>query len=517
MKLVLGDMDLHHAGNLIKPALLYGDRVTVYSPAASLLHHVSSLRTVAEPRDQVQLVLEIIEEVPSLRSQLTLDTATLEQFKMFLTLDPKEVRAASRTTGSKREIDEMYRKLEEMGDVWAAEVPEVIVKATASIGGQELMAASDAGLLHVEDVLQLAPSAAVASTLAASLGERGTTSDLDDLVGGFVAHTLEVLRDPGAFPLLDGDITDLVRALERDAGLDPSDVAMSRGNEARAASEFMGFLPNFVNLPIDEVVDLRDELRDPLPRFRAAVSDLSSRFTNRPIDAEVAYEIEDAWRTQVHPSLVDIRESFAEHGLLREAASVAAGDPRRLMAEAGAVFAAGFTGAVSISALMTAGLAAGIPVADVVMRAAQQSTSSRKGIRRSEFYFLHQLGDEARARTDDDVRERRRTTTTAGSASRRTPAPRTREVSQDHYGVRWPLTIASGTLRYEPVDRAIFRDGDGTEYALNGMASTAGYAPIEPIWRINQDLAALQDDGDSPIRINIGPLIRDALALRGDK
>jgi hypothetical protein len=75
--------------------------------------------------------------------------------------------------------------------------------------------------------------------------------------------------------------------------------------------------------------------------------------------------VEDAWRTQVAPALADIREALAEHGLLSEAASIALGDPRRLLVEAGGVLAVAHGEVLSLSALLTTGLAAGLPLTDI--------------------------------------------------------------------------------------------------------------------------------------------------------
>lgn len=59
----------------------------------------------------------------------------------------------------------------------------------------------------------------------------------------------------------------------------------------------------------------------------------------RPIAQTFEVEVKDAWRRNVAPALADIREALAEHRLLSETASIAFGNPRRLMAEAGGVLA----------------------------------------------------------------------------------------------------------------------------------------------------------------------------------
>jgi hypothetical protein len=160
----------------------------------------------------------------------------------------------------------------------------------------------------------------------------------------------------------------------------------------------MGYLPYFPDLSMDEVLDLRKALAKPLVRFRGALARMSRDFESRPIDEEFEAEVGDAWRTQVAPALADIREALSEHGLLSEAASIALGDPRRLLVEAGGVLAAAHGDVVSLSGLITAGVAAGLPLADVAGRALLQSREAKRNARKNAFYFLHRLADEGRGR-----------------------------------------------------------------------------------------------------------------------
>lgn len=77
-------------------------------------------------------------------------------------------------------------------------------------------------------------------------------------------------------------------------------------------------------------------------------------------------------------------------------------------------------------------------------------------------------------------------------------------VSQTLLGDDWPLTVPDGVLRCEGASTIVFRSG-GTDYAVNGVATAAGHADIDPIW-------AAGDDGVSPKK-NIAPLIERGMAL----
>jgi hypothetical protein len=160
----------------------------------------------------------------------------------------------------------------------------------------------------------------------------------------------------------------------------------------------MNFLPYFPDLPMDEALDIRSELAKPLTSFRGAVARLSHQFDSRPIDENFDSTVEDAWRQQVAPALAEIRESLAEHGLLREGRSVIEGNVKTLMGEAGGVLAISDTDILSLLGLLTAGFAAGVPLSDVAGRALSNRRNARQQTRRNAFYFLHCVLAEARDR-----------------------------------------------------------------------------------------------------------------------
>ena len=75
------------------------------------------------------------------------------------------------------------------------------------------------------------------------------------------------------------------------------------------------------------------------------------------------------------------------------------------------------------------------------------------------------------------------------------------------FGNEWPLTVPQGIVscRDKPgtnVQILTFFDPDAKEWALNGIASGAGYPKIDPIWR--------DDDSGLGLKVDIGPLIERA-------
>lgn len=397
VKVAVAESDFRAATRLIKPAVLYADQVTIHSPAASLLNAAMSLGTITDRRQQLDAILEIIGKVPSLAGELQVSPQILEQIKIFLSVDPRIVRRAGRLFGADKDIEAFYEKLGEFDAIWEKEIPRVLSDLKSKVGANELLDALANGCVAVADLGPTSNTDYVAVALRAYTGD-SDDDDLDRVLASFVARLVEILTEHRSFPLLDAASADLARSLEQGGKVEISTHSMRRGAEVSSAVSFMGFLPSFEYLAMDEILDLRKELQGPLVRFRAALATVSREFEMRPIDKSFHAELEEAWRQRVLPALTEIRETLAEHGLLKEIASIALGDPRRLMIEAGGVIATGHADVVSLPGLITAGLAAALPIADTVGRALVKTLETRRDARKNAFFFLHQLEAEAAQR-----------------------------------------------------------------------------------------------------------------------
>ena len=94
-------------------------------------------------------------------------------------------------------------------------------------------------------------------------------------------------------------------------------------------------------------------------------------------------------------------------------------------------------------------------------------------------------------------------------------APSSIRVTEAEFGDKWPFTVSDGVIIYESLklqSRTLailtFKVGEKV-YALNGIASgrakTAGYLPIEEIWK--------QNPRNPRLKIDIGPIIERGLEL----
>jgi hypothetical protein len=389
--------DLRNIGALVLPAMLYADRVTVYSPAAWMLRSIEGFASIKNRADRFRAVLEIISQVPEFATPelAALDAEGIATFERLCRMTPTQLRLLRQAVG--RDADELIGSLRDLDRVWESELPQAVGNMWAEHGSPVLAAGIKAGIVDVADIAAVSANEFVAGSVRAALGQQtdGDSERTDELVGNFVGRLVAMMTATDAFPLLDAQAGGLLTALRDEGGFDPARKALERGAEAKGAAAFMEFLPYFTELPVDEVLDLRKRLREPLIRFRSAMVSVASGFETTILDRDFETEVEDAWRRDVAPALADIRERLAEEGLLKQVASVAAGNVKTLVAEAGGVFAAAKHDLISLSGFAAVAGAAALPVADVAVRAVQGLLKAHREIAKERFFFLHAIGEAA--------------------------------------------------------------------------------------------------------------------------
>lgn len=392
---VIAPVDVKGLAALIKPALLYADRVTIHSPAASLLHDVTQFTDLAEPADQLAALAAVAQQAPR-ALPFDFDAAAVEGLQAFLQLPPHVARRIGRATGAEGEIGELLTMVEDLREKWQTEMPAVRDQVIREAGAEDLIEAIQRGAVELAPLAEMSPTDSVGGAVAAAAAE-SNRRPLDPMFNGFLETVIRAVSDTGRFPLLDADASGLVRAMEEDALLTFTGMTATRSAEADAATRFMAFLPYFPDLPLSEVLDLKDALSVPLTRFRSEMVSLSRQF-DRPIDDEFAADVADAWREKVAPALEEIRGSLAEHGFLREVASIAQGDVKRMLSEAGGIWAASHANLLDLSGMVTFAAAAGVPALDTAARAVRETMTARRDVKKQGFYFLHKLDEESRKR-----------------------------------------------------------------------------------------------------------------------
>jgi hypothetical protein len=362
---------------LTKAALLYGDTVSLLSPATTMLMRVEALGGLS-----IEQLLALAKEVsPYLMDDDeagTLDRGIpeLEEALRRISRD-RSVRARALQTG-------LLRQLEPMRDRLRTSVEEICRNA----GIDQLAQARAKGLVRIDnfdsgDAVDLLAYCVISAKLAET-GQRPEARYTDRLVEMFVSKLSDCLSSGRDYLIFDQNIASLTEAGIREGLFTPASGASGRSAQAMTASALMGRLPTFPDATVDEVLDIRTQLANPLTGFRGAMVTVAKDFTSEAWEKGFNDEVHDAWVERVAPALQGIEEAIrGNRSLLAIAAGVA--DAASASYPGLAIVGAGMLDHVGAASAVGGAFAAGAPL----LQALRDRRTAATQIRMQPFYFLY--------------------------------------------------------------------------------------------------------------------------------
>ena len=341
------DPTVHREVALVKSALLYADKVILYSPVALLLDEVAELAELPSKQK-----LTVMAELAPYVGHADKAAALQQMIDQFSRSDLDDRNSAL----LKMQLDKAFEPM-----------VEAMNSMLETSGMHELVVAYQAGLV---DVHPLIPQQGLPST------------NRDQIIDSFLEQLAEVIVTGHAHPIFDDAAKGLVRAMVEEGVAQPSDVQVRRGKQAATGTGLIEQLPSFATATMLEVIDIRQDLDAPLARYRGAVAQISSGFDSEPYSSDLQAEIDDAWRDLVRPELMDLQERIAENSYLSNLLDSALSPS--------AVGAAILTlGSVAVADLPSALALAGLSVP--AMRGALQKYRETRELNRHRFYLLHEV------------------------------------------------------------------------------------------------------------------------------
>jgi hypothetical protein len=337
---------------LIKPALLYGDRVTLYSPATSLVVMAAAIGELSDD-EKVDFLAQVVPEVSPEQTEDAL--LVLNTFR--------ELRRKRRR--SREQILLVERVRRQLNVVWDM-MRERMDHMVAMSGADELVPAMETGLLDVDILLK---------------GEEDFS--LEQILQEFVDRLAKSLTSDVTYPLFDDQAGSLVEAHVAEGLIVPTKSADARGRQVGAAAAFMSRLPAFPGATVREVLDIRNELRDPLVRFRAAVMEVTQSLGARSYEGAFAGEIEQIYVEKVGQALLEMGEAVQANRYLRELLGEATTNMKIILT---GVLTFGLTRTSDMAPLIAGGAAA----ATAAVTAAWNTAAERRRIRQERFYLLYE-------------------------------------------------------------------------------------------------------------------------------
>lgn len=339
---------------LLKPALLYADHVTLYSPTAALFASTVAVGEMGEAG-----MIELLREVGPL-----IDPSAGVALDLYADMQRKK----RKNREEMQAVMQMKRLLRESSAEWLEKVEEMLLAAGAS----ELTPALDAGLVAFDPLV------------------REENRGDDALFEAYMTRLRDLLNSQHVYPLLDDATGGLVRAAVSEGAWDLGDVARRRGKQVAGASQFMERLPAFPDASMAEILDIRDRLRVPLVRFRAAMIEMERLIDAAAHDEAFEAEVTDLYFEKVAPALQEIEEAISDDKYLRQLTGNLVGDAKTYVS-------GGLTLAVAMFAhvpnLVAAATGIGVSAATAAGQAAWSHAASDRETERHQMFFLYKLGD----------------------------------------------------------------------------------------------------------------------------
>ncbi len=363
---------------MVRSAVLYADTIDLISPAGSLLSSADGLQDM----DAVSMSAHIA----SLTDAYLHDVAGRQ-------LAPEELtglRGLMETALlSDAEVQERYQENAEAMFALLAQL-----RPTLTEGARQMRAAmgpvvASSGL----DELRHAYERGVVTLTP--LGELHT-SDSEQVMLAFVEALRVAAASSSTRLLLDDSVAGLIEERVTSGDVRPSALMRRHAREAAVGTGLISRLPAFPEVPLDELLDMRDDLVDPLSRYRRATSAMGDALELDAFDRESSAEIDDLWRSSVAPTIEDLREELGHHSLVREVARSATTDIKTIITGlSGPAVVVGFKDVLDLDAwaIAAAALLTGGTAAHHLAKAALERGKAHRNVRRNDLFYLVALNE----------------------------------------------------------------------------------------------------------------------------
>lgn len=269
---------------LVKAAILYADEVVLYSPVASMLGQLAAV-VHGTPQELVSFFASAALAADSVDgSRLGSVAGQLSTLR-----DAADVALADPLASL---------KLAEIQGQFQATLEEQLTE----VGIDRLMPALEAGLVRLDPLYD----------------ELNAGDDFADV---YLERLTSVLSDRQSYPLFDSKVADLVKSAVDAGAIESSEAGRARARQAGLANAFLDRLPTFPNATLDEVIDVRADLKDPLVRFRGALVAAACDVTPEAFDSAFDEAAHEVWVAKVAPALLEIQELVEERRLVSQFAS----------------------------------------------------------------------------------------------------------------------------------------------------------------------------------------------------
>jgi hypothetical protein len=351
---------LEHDLKLAKSAILYADRIKLCSPTAWWAASFFGMATFPQSdREQVEVLSTLYRTIgPTLDPNAEKMIPELDRYLVLIRRNPMLLTKRQRVAAN---------KFKEFALGSWEKLRIEFVRITRGFGFDEIEVAANAGLLEI------CPFSETPS---------------EKLAQEYFETVQKVLGSSDSHPLLDDQTNNLVTAALKEGKLSVSSGASRRSKQTGLVANLFDRLPVF-DVPMSELIDLREELSKPLINFRSKIIGLSEDVGSCSWDDDFSSDIQETYHKSIEPVLLEIEEelqslrfrNFWTRRMVDKAGALTAGAAASVALGAAVAPWAGIIGAIAGLAVFTeAGFA--------------DLEDQRRNVERNGLYFYHRLRQE---------------------------------------------------------------------------------------------------------------------------
>lgn len=351
----------------VKSALLYADHVTLISPMAYLFAQISTNESKLDERTLIRLMNLIL---PFCKDS---DPDTYKK-------GTEAISRLSSTVLSKRyKAVPMIKKIElrKILDTIANEIDTHLLNMIGDTAGIELKTLLNSDKFVLKKF-------------------EHNLADVDGCVSEYFNMLKESVRS--SFPLFDEVSNDLMVAAVKSRIICLSDTDRRKITHAGVSDNIIHRLPSFEFASVDEILDIRKELENPLVRFRGKMMEYSDSVQTLPWDKDFEAECTLLYEKEIVPSVLEIDELTRENSFIKNLGKNVVVDESFFKSAGGlivSVAAAGvissFSQAVSTdTAILTTG---GAWAAQKIATTYEQYMENKKALSKKDLFFYYQAGN----------------------------------------------------------------------------------------------------------------------------
>ena len=366
--LIPKELDLTQEMNYVKSALLYADQVTLISPMAYLFHQFTDEKNSLNEKNAIKLFYKIL---PLIKKK---DSNTYNSFYPVLNELSKIV------NGKQYNSLPYVKKIQIKSQLksYSQEFSKLMFSFIGNENADDLDSLIRHGQVKIESF-------------------NNSIADVDRCVLEYYNKLKVALKS--SYPLFDEQSNDLMKAALESNIINVSPTDKRKITHAGLADNYIQRLPSFSEATIDELIDIKSELSQPLIRFRSKMLCYSDSLQSMPWDNDFEKECDLLYDKEVAPALLEIEECTKDNSFIKNLGKKFFTDEGFWKSTGGLVLGIAAGGAISsfndVISTEQGMLAAGAAfVASKIAGAYNEYRKTKKDIQRKDLYFYYKAGKE---------------------------------------------------------------------------------------------------------------------------